>query len=137
MTQNAEVLGSTGNSWEHDIRALEEQARIAFLEADADFLNRIWVDDYTVNSPLDRLHSKAQVLDLLRAGRIRHSEYECEIEHIGRNRDIAIVMGNDRVNGPPEGTIVRRRYTNIWRFENGEWRAIARHAHVVSRESVG
>jgi len=33
--------------------------------------------------------------------------------------------------------VVSRRYTNVWRLENGTWRSIARHAHVVSREPAG
>jgi hypothetical protein len=40
-----------------------------------------------VNSPLERVNLKAQVLDLLQTGRIRHTSYECEIEHISRHGD--------------------------------------------------
>jgi hypothetical protein len=30
--------------------------------------------------------------------------------------------------------LLHRRYTDVWQLENGRWRGIARHAHVVSRE---
>jgi hypothetical protein len=75
MTQSEAI---TDNPWEPEIRALEEQARIAFLNGDV------------------------------------------------------VVMGHDRVTGPPAGD-ARRRYTNVWQLENGRWRSIARHAHVVAR----
>lgn len=136
MTQHPPAAGTALPAWEHEIRALEDQARIAFLDSDIDFLNRLWVDSYTVNSPLDRIHQKAQVLDLLKAGRIRHATYDCEIEQVSRYGDTVVVMGNDRVNGPPEGVVARRRYTNIWQLVDGRWRGIARHAHVVARENA-
>lgn len=122
--------------WETEIRRVEEEARVAFLEGDVATLNRLWADDYIVNSPLERLNEKQQVLSLLEAGRIRHETYECEIEHISRHGDVVIVMGHDRVTGPPAGP-GRRRYTNVWQLQNGEWRSIARHAQLVSRQSAG
>ena len=45
--------------WEHEIRGLEEEARTAFLRADADTLTDLWADDFTVNSPLERVNRKA------------------------------------------------------------------------------
>jgi ketosteroid isomerase-like protein len=130
MTQSNTASDST--TWEPEIRALEEQARVAFLDGDVETLERLWADAYIVNSPLDRVHRKAQVLDLLQSGRIRHATYECEIEQISRYGDVVVVMGHDRVTGPPAGD-AQRRYTNVWQLDNGQWRSIARHAHVVSR----
>jgi hypothetical protein len=133
MTQTS-TAAETTPTWEREIRTREEEARIAFLDADIETLNLLWADAYVVNSPLNRVHTKAQLLDLLKAGRIRHTTFECEIEHISRHGDVVVVMGRDRVTDPPEDAISRRRYTNVWRLENGRWRSIARHAHVVSRE---
>jgi ketosteroid isomerase-like protein len=127
---------TTDATWEPEIRALEEQSRVAFLNGDIETLKGLWADGFIVNSPLDRVHRKAQVLDLLQSGRIRHATYDCEIEHISRSGDVVVVMGHDRVTGPPVGD-ARRRYTNVWQLENGRWRSIARHAHLVSREAAG
>lgn len=120
--------------WEREIRALEDEARLAFLAADLNTLGRLWVDDYLVNSPLQRVNGKAQLLELVRTGRVRHLTHEAEIEEMRRHGDVVIVMGNDTVTDPPDGVRSRRRYTNIWQLQDGVWRSIARHAHVVSRE---
>jgi heme-degrading monooxygenase HmoA/ketosteroid isomerase-like protein len=122
-----------GAAWEREIRSLEEQARLAFLQADTDTLTRLWADDFTVNSPHERVHQKAQVLSLLAAGRIRHTTYECEIEQVSRHGEVVVVMGHDRVTDPPDGTVTRRRYTNVWQLRDGRWCAIARHAQVATR----
>lgn len=124
-------------TWEHEIRAREEAARVAFLAADVQALETLWADGYTVNSPLQQVLEKPRLLALLQAGRIRHSAYELEIEHMSRHGDTVVVMGRDSVVDPPDGTVSRRRYTNIWQLDGDVWRSIARHAHVVSREAAG
>ena len=58
------------------------------------------------------------------------------IEHLSRHGDVVIVMGQDQVTGPPGGP-ARRRYTNVWQLQNGQWRSIARHAQLVSRDAAG
>ena len=127
-------LPSSENSiaWEQEIRAREEALRIAFLAADISALEELVADGYVVNSPLQQVLEKPRLLELLRSGRIRHSAFEVEIEHISRQGEVVVVMGRDSVVDPPDGARSRRRFTNIWRREAGVWRSIARHAHVVS-----
>ncbi len=131
------LIFSDSAAWEQKIRACEEEARTAFLNADLPTLERLWADGFIVNSPLQQVIDKNQVLELLRSGRIRHQSYEFEIEQVSRHGDVVVVMGRDWVSDPPDGAISRRRYTNIWQLTDGLWRSIARHAHVVSREPAG
>jgi ketosteroid isomerase-like protein len=124
------------STWEQDIRACEERNRIAFLAADVAVLDRLWTDDFAVNSPINVINDKQKTLALLQAGRIRHSSLAAEIEHMSRHDDIVVVMGSDRVTDPPDGVVSHRRFTNLWRREGGEWRCFARHANVVRREAA-
>jgi len=132
---NGTSSSGSASSWEEEIRAREEEARAAFLKADLKALDEMWTDGFVVNSPLETVTTKQQVLEALRAGRIRHSASEIEIEHMSRQGDIVIVMGRDTVVDPPDGLTSHRRYTDIWRLEGGKWMVIARHATVVSRQS--
>ena len=125
------------STWDEDIRVREEATRKAFLETDLETLDALWDERYVVNSPLQRVLTKPEVLELLRAGRIRHREYDVQIEHISRQDDVVVVMGSDTVLEPPAGVRSRRRYTNVWRWDGTGWRTVARHAHVVSTEQVG
>jgi ketosteroid isomerase-like protein len=122
------------NGWEQDILAREGENRVAFLAADLAALDRLWTDDFLVNSPLNFVNDKRRTLALLEAGRIRHTSFTSEIEHMARHDDVVVVMGSDRVTDPPDDTITHRRFTNLWRLEGGVWRCFARHASVVSRE---
>jgi ketosteroid isomerase-like protein len=128
---------SGDSAWEQGIRALENEAREAFLAGDIATLDRLWDDELHVNSPINRVHDKPTTLQLFRSGRIRHTTFAAEIETISRHGDVVVVLGGDIVTDPPDGMVTRRRYTNVWQLRAGRWRLIARHASVVSREAPG
>ncbi|MFL5562643.1 MAG: nuclear transport factor 2 family protein [Gemmatimonadaceae bacterium] len=118
--------------WEEEIRELEENGRIAFLAGDTATLAALWDDGLVVNSPLNIINDKGRVLDLLASGRIRHTRDDVVIERITRFGDVVVVMGRDTVDGPPNGALTDRRFTNIWQLRGGSWIMIARHAQVVA-----
>ena len=125
-------LSPAVEGWEEDIRALEEKGRIAFLAADTATLSALWDDDLVVNSPLNIINDKTRVLDLLAAGRIRHTRDDVVIERVSRFGDVVVVMGRDTVDGPPHGELVDRRFTNIWQWRDRSWIMIARHAQIIA-----
>jgi ketosteroid isomerase-like protein len=127
----AAISASTDTDWRRQIEELEQEGTRAFLAQDVESLKRLFSDDFVVNSPLDRIHTRDQVLDLLSRGLIRHLSQEVKIELIQRHGDIVVVMGSDVVRNPPDGAAVHRRFTNVWEAEGDSWRMIARHAQVV------
>ena len=89
-------------TWEQDVRACEEENRAAFLAGDLAVLDRLWTDDFLVNSPHNVVGDKRRTLALLEAGRIRHASVTCEIEHMACHGDVlSVVMGRDEVTDPP------------------------------------
>ena len=120
-------------TWEQDILAREEENRVAFLAADLTTLERLWTDDFVVNSPLNLINDKAGTLALLEAGRIRHTSMRVQVDRLVRHGDVVVVMGADEVTDGPDDVLSRRRFTNLWRRDAGEWRCFARHANVVER----
>jgi hypothetical protein len=49
MTQTT-AASTSASTWEREIRDLEEEARVAFLQADTDTLTHLWADGFTVTS---------------------------------------------------------------------------------------
>ena len=131
MTASAALMNSI-DTWEQDIRSLEEAGRVAFLAADTATLDAMWDDELLVNSPLNIINDKSRVLELLRTGRIRHTFDDVVIEQVSRYGDVVVVMGRDTVDGPPHGAVMERRFTNIWQLQYGAWKMIARHAQIVT-----
>ena len=129
-------------SWDAQIRVREEALRVALLNADMRALDDLIADDliaddYIVNSPLHKVLAKPLLLQLLETGRLRHLSFESRIETMQRHGDTVVVMGGDRVVDGPDRVCSTRRFTNLWQLTDGRWRATARHAHVVTRESAG
>jgi hypothetical protein len=121
---------SSVDTWEQEIRTLEEAGRVAFLAADTATLAAMWDEQLIVNSPLNIINDKSRVLELLSTGRIRHTFNDVVIERVSRYDNVVVVMGRDRVDGPPHGAVMDRRFTNVWQLQDGEWKMIARHAQI-------
>ncbi len=124
---------------ENAIRSLEEQERTAVLGEDVPALERLWSEHLIVNNPQNEISAdRSVVLDRVKRGLIRYSQFDRRIEAIRFSEDLAIVMGSETVvrKGDAASATVRRRFTNIWRKSGPTWRMIARHANVAPVSST-
>ena len=131
------IFGSTysqNTAIETEIKSLEEKVVQAILHKDSIFLQKTWASDFMVNAPLNRVVTGGQV-KMVMTGFISYSSYTIEIEKILIKGDVVITMGNETVvpvmGNPKGGQTIKRRYTQIWMKEHGNWIAIARHANDV------
>ena len=109
---------------------------MAVLKEDVQALERLWAEHLIVNNPQNEISAdRSVVLDRVRRGLIRYSQFERRIEAIRIGEDLAIVMGSETVvrrgDTASATQAVRRRFTNVWRKAGPTWRMIARHANVV------
>ena len=122
---------------ENSVRIVEEQERWSVLKGDVAALERLWSEELIVNNPQNEISvDRGAVLDRVKRGLIRYSEFERRIESIRFNGDLAIVMGSETVVRKDDSATprpaVHRRYTNIWKRSGSTWRLIVRHANVVA-----
>lgn len=129
----SETNNLSTSDWRAQIAALQEQSRQAYLAKDIDRLNRLWSDELIVNSPINRVLGKDEVLKLLQRGVIAHASYDEHIEVTARQGEVAIVMGYDLVTDAAAAPQVQRRFTNVWRAVGASWQLIARHANPISQ----
>jgi hypothetical protein len=118
------------------IRKLEETERQAVLKQDTATLQKIWSSALIVNAPSNRVVlSTGRVADRPVVAKPRYSVFTREIEQLLIKGDIVFSMGNEVVvpvgDDPKAGRSVKRRYTNIWIKENGNWKLAARHANEI------
>ena len=126
------VMNAQQPVWQRQIGELQDQACRAFLAQDIDGLSPILSDDFIVNSPIGRILTKGETLDLLQRGIIRHFSYDEQIELMTRQGDLVVVMGHDIVTNTLDEPPIRRRFTNVWRERAGSWQLIARHAQHIA-----
>jgi ketosteroid isomerase-like protein len=132
MASGAQGPGSE----EARLRAVDDQERQAVLRSDQPALERLWSDSLRVNAPSNRVSiGRRAVLDIIRAGGIHYSVFERTVETVRVDGDVGIVMGSETVvpagSGSASPPSTPRRFTNIWKREQGEWRMIARHANNI------
>ena len=124
------------DSLEQEIRKLDRTESEAVLRNDLVALEKLWAEDFTVNSPRNQISKgRKEVFELIRAGIVKYSSFVREIEAILVHGDTVIVMGLETVkpigNAQGVGQTLRRRYTNIWMKRQGRWQVTARHANVI------
>jgi hypothetical protein len=129
------------DSVEKIVRTLDDQERVAALDRDVPALRRLWSEQFTVNAPNNQVVIGRQaVLDtFVGAGVINFSKFERQIEFVRVDGRFVFIMGLETLvpvaDAPAAGLIAgrttRRRFTNIWKDEDGTWRLYARHANLI------
>ena len=89
--------------------------------------------DLVVNNPQNAISMPGETARLQADGRIRYDSYVRSIEYAGRLGDFVLLMGEERVvrKGAPPEEVEARRFTDVWRQEDGKWRLAARQATKV------
>ena len=135
------VMTQGRNSTEEIVRGLDDQERAAALARDVPALRRLWSEHLTVNAPNNRVVvGRESVLEtFVNAGVINFSTFERQIEFVRADGAFVFIMGLETLvsvtDAPAAGLIAgrttKRRFTNVWKDENGTWRLFARHANVI------
>jgi hypothetical protein len=134
------LIGTTLNTFaqsqdEKDIRRLESLEVVSFLKADTVTLEKmVWAKDYVVANPFNKIVTIPQIKGLMRNQKIAQALFVRTIERITFNHNVAIVMGIELPDkstasaGVAQNVLFKRRFTNIWMKNDGQWRLIARQA---------
>lgn len=117
------------------IKLLEAAQVKAILQSDTVTLAKIWAEDFHVNSPTNVVVNRSQVFQRIKNTFIKYSTYTQEPEYYGVFGDVVVVMGKETVipigDNPDKDKIITRRYTDIYKMINGEWKEISRHANII------
>jgi ketosteroid isomerase-like protein len=91
---------------------------------------------FVVQMPDGSVVRGPDILKRFAAGTMRYDRIEQRIDYAGSHGpDVVVLMGEETVvagSGPAAGKPVRRRFTDVFRRENGEWRHDLRHASVIT-----
>lgn len=95
--------------------------------------------NYILNGPANVIMRKPQVIEMLGQGQMARTGYERIIEGLQITGNVGVVMGRETVVpaassqlGQLHGdAVLQRRFTNVFLFEDGRWRFLARQATVV------
>jgi hypothetical protein len=91
---------------------------------------------FVANSPGGGVINGEQMRAAFASGNVSYAEVEMKLDYAGSHGpDVVVLMGEEIVVPGPTarnaGQRIRRRFTDIFRKENGEWRHDVRHSSVI------
>jgi hypothetical protein len=94
---------------------------------------------FVANTPSGGVVPGEVLLNLFTSGGLRYEHVEQHVDYAGSHGpDMVVIMGEEIVvpgaGMANAGQRVRRRFTDVFRRENGEWRHDLRHANVIAVE---
>jgi steroid delta-isomerase-like uncharacterized protein len=109
----------------------------ALLKGDTKTLGSLWADDYTLTTRYGKILTKSQRITSIESGKLRYLKTE---EHndlkIRLYRNTAVVTGLGGTITNREGKKIvsdKKRFTEVYIYENGSWKMVARHASPVNQ----
>jgi ketosteroid isomerase-like protein len=131
------TFGGVAHGEVAEVVALDEQLRTALWERDFEVVEQLYAPEFTLNSPANRIQSRKETIDLLRNSDMRQTGVSRNIEAAyPSGPDVVVIMGYESLvwegtGSDLDGRRTARRFTNIWRRIDGQWRSIGRQATSV------
>ena len=132
--------GAMGEISEASLRAADAEQMRIIVQADAEAQQAFMHPNYMINGPSNRVLHKDVLVDMLAHGKMGSDFFERVIEELSITGNVGIVMGREVVHPTPTSElgmrhgdkVLNRRFTNVFLFEGGKWRFLARQATIVS-----
>jgi hypothetical protein len=125
---------AAGAADEETLRRVDlEQARLV-QSGDVGGMAALLHPAYRAQLSNGRILSHEAMLELVRSGALAKERFERTQNSVFVSGGTGIVMGHDRLEGPPifaEHGERNRHYTNIYVHDGGRWRLLARHFHLL------
>lgn len=108
------------------------------LTQDTVAMRKFYPNDMVITNPFGQMIGKEKMLERVKAGIIKYSQYEKTIEHFAMEGDnVAIVAGKETItpttdaNRADAGKAHERRFTEVWVLREGRWQRLIRHASTI------
>ena len=136
---NAEVEAAARTPRIAAALAATERMDRAILAHDADGFSAVFADDAVVNNPFNRIARKSDAEHNLATGLIDYTSLDRSIEYAAiRGEHDVVLMGEETVTPVGKakfaGEKIRRRTTEVWTDESGEWKLAIRQATIFRTE---
>jgi hypothetical protein len=126
---------------EATLRAADAEQMRIIVDEDARAQQAFMHPNYMLNGPANAVKRKPELVAMLARGAIASEFFERKVEGVAITGPVGIVMGSEVVVPAPTsnlgrlhpGKTLNRRFTNIFLWENGKWRLLARQASIVGR----
>lgn len=126
--------------FEETLRAADAEQMRIIVQGDAKAQQAFMHPNYIINGPSNKVLRKPILIEMLAQGKMGSDRFERVIEGLAITGNVGVVMGREIVHPLPTSQLgslhgdrlLNRRFTNVYLFENGKWRFLARQATIVN-----
>jgi hypothetical protein len=126
---------------EANLRAADAEQMRIIVDGDARAQEEFMHPNYIINAPANVVRRKAELVADLARGAMGSETFERTIEGTAITGNVGVVMGSETVRptAPSNlgrlhpGKVLQRRFTNVFLWDEGKWRFLARQASIVAR----
>jgi hypothetical protein len=139
VTSAAEGEPWAGDPAVQEVLEIRRQGIAAMTTTGATAESERFSTTFVANTPGGGVVDGKQMLEGFKRGTVAYASVEQHLDYAGSHGpDVVVLMGEEivvpRAGAPNAGKRVHRRFTDVFRKENGEWRHDLRHANVTSIE---
>jgi len=130
----AAAAGTTPEATEASLQQVDQRQSEIVQTGDLASLDALLHRDYLVHVPNGRTLDRSQILEFAKGGALSKEKHRRVQEKWSITGTTGIVFGVDHMESPsPLATRgeLKRRYTNVYVFEDGRWKHLARHFHFL------
>lgn len=130
---------SSAGPTEESLRAADAEQMRIIVEEDAAAQQDFMHPNYILNGPANVVRRRPELVAMLARGAMGSENFTRLVEGVAITGNVGIVMGSEVVTPSPDSNLARlhpgqtlnRRYTNVFLWEGGRWRFLARQASIV------
>jgi len=128
---------SSGKSDEAAIREMEAKWDTAAINNDVKMFNAILADDFISTDPRAEVQTKSQMLDAMKAGKLKFLTSTSDDIKVFLYGDAAIVSGRWKSKYIENGKTydVLERYTASYARQKGVWRCTSTHSSTIQKKA--
>jgi hypothetical protein len=140
----AAAAATAADPWDSDpavqeVLKLRRAAILAMTTTGATAESERYSSTFVANTPGNAVVKGEQMRRAFASGSVSYAAVEMKLDYAGSHGpDMVVLMGEEVVVPGPTardaGKRIHRRFTDIFRKENGEWRHDVRHSAVISVE---
>jgi hypothetical protein len=142
----ADVEIDTESAAVNTVLAIQDQLHEFGIAGDAKAFGALISADFVASDPSNTIRHRDEIVALVSSGRLRYESIETSIDYARQiGDDLVVIIGTESTLQsavPADGDLesvatshkLKRRFTNVYRKENGEWRLLIKQSTIIAIE---
>jgi len=142
----ADAEADTENAAVKTVLRVQDQLHQFGIAGDAISFGALISEDFVASDPSNTIRHRDEIVALVSSGRLKYESIETSIDYARQiGDDLVVIIGTESTLQsavPADGDLeslatshkLKRRFTNVYRSEQGEWRLLIKQSTIIAVE---